>query len=110
MNIFKAVLTVVGGLFGLAVGAKGSTTQRTPAPNSHIIPGQHPAGRPAPEAPQSRARSPPWAQVIDSSRISTGSMFSFAVQVTLTLPGVQTNPSQHPALFRVAPHSRALSP
>ena len=82
MNIFKAVLTVVGGLFGLAVGAKGSTTQRTPAPNSHIIPGQHPAGRPAPVAPQACALSPSAAQIAPSLVVEGKVTFLASVQKT----------------------------
>jgi len=51
-------------------------------------------------APQVTARSP------SAAHVGGGGMFSFAVHVTWTLPGVQTNPSQHPALLRVeAPHS-----
>ena len=80
-------LTGVGALVGLAVGAKGSTTQRTPAPNSHIIPGQHSAGRLAPVAPQAWALSPSAAQIVPSPVVEAKVTFVASVQYRDWGPG-----------------------
>lgn len=91
----RRVGTGVGRLEGFAVGAYGSTTQRTPAPNSHMCPGQHVSGRLGPVAPQPLALSPATAQTAPSGVVDVGVTIEASVQKTFWGPGWHTKPLQH---------------
>ena len=103
----------VGRLLGLPVGAKGSTTQRTPAPNSHLCPEQQAAGRLGLLAPQAWALSPSEAHTVPSDVVNIGSTNDSSVQNNFRGPGWQTKPLQQPSgrsAAGAAPQEVALTP